>query len=391
MISHAILGLITGVAFFVVIGYGLSRIFRRNDIADPLWGLGFVVISLTLYLIEGQFNFRAYLMAGLVTLWGARLSIYLLRRWAGYKSEDQRYLNWRKQWGKSEPVKAFYKVFLLQGGFMMIIALPIVLVSIAPSSEIGLWDFLGVVVFLLGLILEATADAQLAEFKSRAENKGALLSFGTWAICRHPNYSGEILIWWGLFFICCSVPYGLVAIISPIVITFLLMRVSGVPMLEANMKSKGDAFAKYCSETPALFPGGRTFLVYLSIVGALILGDAIWLGFLFKDFYLVQSSLVGRISNGQWDIIPWAALLVYAVLAFGIQTIGLMKGSQALSVGRSAVLGLCVYSVFEFTNIAMVRNWPFKMAALDIVWGVLLCVGAGYIGILVQRRMGDAE
>jgi steroid 5-alpha reductase family enzyme len=214
--------MLLSVGGFVIVGYGISRLLRRNDIADGLWGTGFIVIAL----VEGGTNFFALsilskLVVGLTILWGLRLSVYLWVRLLG-KAEDKRYANWRKQWGNKEPIRSFLQIFLLQGLLMGLISTPIVWVLSAGETAIGPSAVFGSCVFLLGFAIETAADGQLSEFKRDRRNNGKLMTQGLWGIVRHPNYLGEILVWWGMFFIALNVPGGGVTVISPVLNHFLI-------------------------------------------------------------------------------------------------------------------------------------------------------------------------
>jgi steroid 5-alpha reductase family enzyme/uncharacterized membrane protein len=376
-----------GAALFIAFGYGLSRIFKRNDIADALWGIGFVIVGAVHYFWIGA-SFRSNLIFAMVCVWGIRLSLHLSLRVWKHPKEDIRYAKWRKEWGAREPWMAFFKVFLLQGIFLAIVAMPIGLLARHQEVAVGALDFAGLSVFILGFIFEAVADMQLVVFKRDVKNANKVLKTGLWAICRHPNYFGEILVWWGVFLIASSDIYGWSAVISPLTITFLLIKVSGVPMTERTMTAKGADFIEYCRATPALFPlRARQMLQFFTIFSTLILGDAFWLGFVMKTFYIEQSKLIGRIVGGEWDIVTWSALAVYICLALGIQVFCYRpRWASAEAVLRGALFGLCTYGVYEFTNLAMVNHWPAEMAIVDLAWGTILCSSAALAASLIFNR-----
>ncbi len=378
-----------GIAFAVV-GFLLSRIFRRNDVADALWGLGFFVVAVW-HAFPFQLSLRSMLAFSFVSLWSLRLSGHLALRILKSKDEDLRYREWRSQWGDSEPVMAFFKVFLLQGLILSLVAMPVVWLMRIDNPDLTPWDFAGAIIFLIGFVLEVVADAQLASFRAKASHRGKILRDGLWRWSRHPNYFGEILIWWGLFLMCMSLSGGILTVISPLLMTFLLTRVSGVPMLERLLSRRGSEYALYVNSTPALIPLRlHGLVVYAAIIGALFFLDLVWLGWIMGDFYKLQASMIARVEDGRWDVLAWAASGVYLMLAYGLQNLAL-ESSRSMSIYRGAVFGLSVYAVYELTNLALVKNWPVKMALIDICWGTLLCSFAVGIGHWVKTWLNERE
>jgi steroid 5-alpha reductase family enzyme len=184
-------------------------------------------------------------MAVLVTLWAARLALHIGVRNAG-KPEDVRYQGLRARW---QPFwwKSLFVVFLLQGALLLVVAAPIGIAARGP-------DLVALALFGFGLVVESVADLQLALFKRDPHNAGRVMDRGLWAWSRHPNYFGEMLLWWGLGLLALSAPYGPLALIGPATITFLLLRVSGVPMLEATVKQRRPGYVDYVARTPAFWP-----------------------------------------------------------------------------------------------------------------------------------------
>lgn len=230
----------------------LAQRLEDNSIADIGWGMGFVLVAWWTHLYYPH-DF-SWLPALLVTLWGLRLSIHLfVRKWRE-KREDWRYARWREQWGRRAILRAYFQVFMLQGLFMWIIALP--LMQNPADSSFHLIQVPGIALWAFGFFWESLADWQLLRFKSKPENKGAVLEEGLWKLSRHPNYFGEIVLWWGIFLV--SLPYGpwWLLLLSPSTITWLLLRVSGVPLLEEKQQ-KDPAYREYTEETNALIPDFR--------------------------------------------------------------------------------------------------------------------------------------
>lgn len=230
----------------------LSLIRKRNDLADVAWGIGFVLLAWTSIFLSQDFEIRSLIVNLLVTIWGLRLAWHIYKRNKG-KPEDYRYLAWRQQWGKWFYIRSYLQIYLLQGLFLFIISLPILAINIQGSSEIGLFDFLGITVWLIGFFFEVVGDWQLKQFIKEPTNKGKLITTGLWQYSRHPNYFGEVTQWWGIWLIAFVTPLGWISVLGPLTISFLILKVSGIPMLEKKM-SQNPAFAEYEKRVSKFFP-----------------------------------------------------------------------------------------------------------------------------------------
>lgn len=237
---------------FMSFWFVVSLIQKRNDVADVAWGLGFVFMTWSSFALSADSGMRGLLVGILVSIWGLRLAWHIHRRNKG-KGEDYRYLAWRKEWGKWFYVRSYLQVYLLQGTLLFLVVLPVVLINNNAGAELGLLDALGAAVWLVGFYFEAVGDAQLARFIKDPTNKGKLMQSGLWAYTRHPNYFGEVTQWWGIWLIALSVPLGWFSIIGPLTITFLILKVSGVPMLEKKM-AENPEFAEYKRRVSVFIP-----------------------------------------------------------------------------------------------------------------------------------------
>ncbi len=240
------------VFIYFLIFFLVAQVIRNNSIVDMGWGAGFVLLALITLITQGAYVERNLLLVLLVTIWGGRLAYYIVRRNWG-KPEDFRYAKWRREWGKWVVPRAFFQVFMLQGVFMLIVGYPIILVNANPEPGLKFFDYLGLVVWLIGFFFESVGDKQMAEFKKDPANKGKIIKSGLWKYTRHPNYFGEATMWWGIFLLSLSVPLGWSGIISPLTITLLLLYVSGVPMLEKKYKDNPE-FQEYAKVTSKFFP-----------------------------------------------------------------------------------------------------------------------------------------
>ncbi len=226
---------------------------KRNDVADIAWGVGFVVLAWASYFFIGTFTLTSFIVNFLVTIWGLRLAWHIGGRFVSSHEEDHRYKAWREEWGKTVFIRSYLQVFMLQGVFLFLISLPILFIHKFSLNTFHWSLFLGVGIWLIGFVFEATADFQLKQFKKYLNNKGRILDSGLWKYSRHPNYFGEVLLWWGIGIMALGLPYGWVALIGPAVITFLILFVSGVPLLEKKYEGRKD-FEEYKRKTSVFFP-----------------------------------------------------------------------------------------------------------------------------------------
>ena len=225
---------------------------RDNSIVDIAWGPGFILVAAVTFCLRPGFEARHVLISLLATIWGFRLAAHIFLRNRG-RGEDFRYAKWRKDWGSWFLPRSFFQVFMLQGIFMLLISSPIVLVNRSPESGLTILDGLGGLVWMIGFFFEAVGDFELKRFKRKPDNKGKIMTRGLWKYTRHPNYFGEAALWWGIWLIALSVDRGWAAIISPLAISFLLLKVSGVTMLEKKYAGN-EEFAAYARRTSSFFP-----------------------------------------------------------------------------------------------------------------------------------------
>ena len=233
----------------------ISLALRNSSIVDIFWGTGFVVVVWAAYLLGADgYPPRKWLLAILVTVWGLRLSLYILsRNWR--KPEDFRYAQWRRESGANWWWFSFFKVFLLQGVLLWIICAPLIAAQAIPGpSRLGILEGLGGVVWAVGFFFESAGDWQLARFKADPANRGKLMDRGVWRFTRHPNYFGDSAQWWGFYLIAAATGWGALTIFSPILMTFLLVRVSGVGLLEKTLKNEKPGYREYIERTSGFVP-----------------------------------------------------------------------------------------------------------------------------------------
>jgi steroid 5-alpha reductase family enzyme len=246
------------VAIYMTAWFAVALIKKDNSVADIAWGLGFVLVGTFTFLARRTSLLLPVLVTSLVAVWGLRLSFHVFRRNRG-KGEDPRYAEWRRRWGRAFVYRSYLQVFLLQGFFLLVIASPAVLINTFPwvhppgSATWDIFALAGFIVWCVGFFFEAVGDAQLGRFKKDPANKGRIMDRGLWRYTRHPNYFGESLMWWGIFVVALGVPYGWVTVVSPALITFLLTKVSGVPLLERRYAGNPE-FQAYARRTSVFVP-----------------------------------------------------------------------------------------------------------------------------------------
>lgn len=230
----------------------LSTVIRDASIVDIVWGAGFVVVAWSSWITSDADGLAALAVRVCVTVWGLRLAGYLAWRNLG-KGEDFRYQAMRRKYGARFPLISFVTVFLLQGALMWVVSLPVQVVhDVDPQASPVL--VVGVAVWAIGLAFEVVGDLQLARFKADPASAGRVMDTGLWRYTRHPNYFGDFLVWWGIAIMALSNVASMVGVIGAVVMSVLLMRVSGVPMLEHSMAKRRPGYVEYQRRTSAFFP-----------------------------------------------------------------------------------------------------------------------------------------
>lgn len=230
----------------------VSVIYKRNDVADIAWGLGFILLAWMSLFVSNTYSIRGVLVSALVSIWGVRLAWHIYKRNKG-KPEDERYKNWRSEWKTWFYLRSYLQIFLLQGVFLFCIIQPVLAINRAAGRGISYLDIIGIAVWIFGFLFESISDNQLARFIHDPANKGKIMQQGLWRYSRHPNYFGEVTQWWGIYICALSVPFGIFTLIGPLTITCLILFVSGVPLLEKKYAGRPD-FEEYKKQTSIFFP-----------------------------------------------------------------------------------------------------------------------------------------
>lgn len=263
-LTVALLQSLTVLLAAMILLWLVSLALRNASIVDPFWGIGFVLVTWFTLATGSGFDGgpRTWLVTSLVTVWGIRLSLYLLWRNRGH-GEDKRYRAMREHHGTRFWWVSLLTVFVLQGLILWFVSIPIQAVVVshnsavetlsAADSPLNWLDAFGVVVWCLGLFFETVGDLQMAGFQSDPANAGKVMDRGLWRYTRHPNYFGDFCIWWGIYLVAVS---GGAAwtIFSPLLMSFLLLKVSGVTLLEKTITARRPDYAAYQRRTSSFFP-----------------------------------------------------------------------------------------------------------------------------------------
>ncbi len=242
------------IALVMTLAWIVSVFVHDVSIVDPVWGLSFVLVASLAYWVGDPPGGRGLHLLVLVAIWGLRLFAYLTWRKDHEPGEDRRYSHWRQR------IPAFrftslFVVFLAQGALLWVVALPIMLAMGNDSPDrVYPLAIAGTALWALGVFFEAVGDVQLARFKRDPVNRGRVMDRGLWRYTRHPNYFGDACVWWGLFLVALEVRDAWPGIVGPMIMTVLLLRVSGVALLERDIGSRRPGYAEYQRRTSAFIP-----------------------------------------------------------------------------------------------------------------------------------------
>lgn len=231
---------------------------KRNDFADVTWGPAFIISALaaaqwgTDQGIE-SLSARSAVILALLTIWAVRLFVHIRWRTLNHPIEDARYQRMRKNWGSRWILQSYLRVFVMQPLILYAILVPVLFSISANPEPWSLIAWLGLATWIIGFLFESVADEQLRRFKQDPANKCALMTRGLWGWSRHPNYFGEVVQWWGIWLMVQDLPLAWTTILSPVGLTFLIIKVSGVSLLEGQMKSR-PGYEEYCRTTSSFIP-----------------------------------------------------------------------------------------------------------------------------------------
>lgn len=244
--------LLVAMVFYMSLWFAAGLYAKRIDVVDSAWGLGFLYVAIVTAAIVMQVRTAQWLALVLVGVWGVRLAAHITNR-NRHKPEDSRYAAYRQKWQTWFNVRAYFQLFLVQGLLLLVISTPVILLLHTMHPFQPLVATIGFLVWVFGIVFEATGDFQLQRFLTRPDKKsGEIMSSGLWNYSRHPNYFGEVTAWWGAAIVAISAGQWW-GIIGAVVITVLITKVSGVPLVEKS-QAKKPGFAEYAKATSKLFP-----------------------------------------------------------------------------------------------------------------------------------------
>jgi steroid 5-alpha reductase family enzyme len=244
---------------YLFLAFIVGMLKKDNSVMDVFYGGGFILVAWSTFILKGTYGLRQIVVTVLVTIWGIRLSTYvLIRNWG--KGEDKRYQNMRKRWDNRVLINSLFRVYLFQGLIIFLVVFPVSFINISKEVPINTWLsfsaltlIIGGIIWIYGFLFETIGDIQLYRFLNDAANEGKVFDKGLWRYTQHPNYFGEVTQWWGLFIVALGVPYGFISIFGPILITYMIINVSGVRLL--NKRFEGDSeYAKYKRRTSQFIP-----------------------------------------------------------------------------------------------------------------------------------------
>ena len=235
----------------------LSLRIANASIVDVFWGPGFAIVAFATLLLVDGFAPRQWLLTAMTVAWGLRLGAYLALRNLGH-GEDPRYASWRRRiesGGGSFARHSLPWVFGLQGLLIIVVSLPVQVGQLAAEpARLGPLAWTGLALWTLGFLFESVGDLQLRRFKADPANRGRVLDTGLWRYTRHPNYFGNACLWWGIWLAACDAPSAAWTAVGPVVMTFFLLRVSGVTLLESSLRQSKPGYAEYVRRTSAFLP-----------------------------------------------------------------------------------------------------------------------------------------
>ena len=254
MMSHPYMVSLYAIVLAGLVAWAVSVVRKDVSIVDSLWSLFFLAAAAVIALMSQPLSDRGWIVLLLVAAWSIRLSVFITaRNWGS--PEDYRYREIRANNEPNFELKSLYIVFGLQGVLAWIIALPL-LPALTSAAPLGVLDAVAAVLWVVGIVFEAGGDYQLARFKRDPANKGRVLDTGLWRYTRHPNYFGDFCVWWAYYLFAVSAG-GWWSIASPLLMSFLLLKVSGVAMLEKTIGDRRPGYTRYIERTNAFFPGPR--------------------------------------------------------------------------------------------------------------------------------------
>jgi steroid 5-alpha reductase family enzyme len=243
---------LVAVVVVLAVTFAVARVAGRHSVVDVAWGLGFAVVALVGAIVADGDPWRRTLVTALTVVWGVRLAAHIAWRSRG-GGEDPRYERLLADAPGSRDAYALRKVYLTQGAVLWFVSLPVQVAQL-EKAPVGVMAWAGAAVWVAGFVVESTGDLQLARFRADPASRGQVMDRGLWRYTRHPNYFGDACVWWGLFLVACDHWTGALTVLSPALMTFLLVKGTGKPLLEKGMKSTRPGYGEYAARTSGFLP-----------------------------------------------------------------------------------------------------------------------------------------
>ncbi len=237
---------------YMHIAFLVGTLKKDNGVIDSFYGIGFVVVAWVSLLLTGTYHMRQIIVTILVSIWGLRLCIHVTSRNWG-KPEDFRYQKMRERFGDKVLIKSYLKIYLFQGLIILLVGFPVLYTNSNDNPDLSWLDFIGIGLWVVGFYFEAIGDYQLRKFLKTPNKTKKVMDQGLWKYTQHPNYFGEVTIWWAFFLMVLNVSFGFVTIFGPALITFMIIKVSGVRLLDKRYEGN-DEYADYKRRTSAFIP-----------------------------------------------------------------------------------------------------------------------------------------
>lgn len=253
--AFTMLGASFSLVMLLMVMLWVVYLFQRNaGIVDIGWGVGFLLTAWAYFFLGNGNLLKMIVITGMATVWALRLVTHIFLRYDVDK-EDPRYTRLRQKWGGDPNGSLFLMMFIFQGLLVVLIATPFFLVDFGSNADWSQWEFLGIVIWAIGVAGEGVADRQLTAFTKDPANAGKVCDRGLWRFSRHPNYFFEFLVWVGFFLFAIPSYLGVIGLIAPLLVLLLLVKVSGIPLTEEHsLEVKGELYREYQRTTSAFIP-----------------------------------------------------------------------------------------------------------------------------------------
>ncbi|TFF99927.1 MAG: DUF1295 domain-containing protein [Promethearchaeota archaeon] len=237
---------------YMLFAFLVGTLKKDNSVIDVFYGGGFILVAWSTLILKGVYSLRSIIATILVTIWGIRLATYvLIRNWG--KGEDKRYQNMRERWEGNVLINSLFRIYLFQGLILFLVVFPVSFLNASSNPPLWFLDFIGIGIWGVGFFFETVGDIQLYRFLNDPANQGKVFDGGLWRYTQHPNYFGEVTQWWGLYIVALSVPFGFISIFGPAIITYMIINVSGVKLLDKSFEGDSE-YAKYKRRTSQFIP-----------------------------------------------------------------------------------------------------------------------------------------